>query len=748
MKSGLSNIALMNLGGTPYTWSRNASRNATVDAQSVPLGTFSNMYASDTGATATSFKVKSTQFYTLIGFKWWDGYEVSVDPVFVGYSTSQSADQVKPSISNLEVTDPDPETSIIISVAASDLGGSGLDRVELYNVDTEDTTEMDYNEGLDRFEVLISGTDQHYMLNYTIRAYDGAGNMQETTKQSYLFKDLLEPELTVSHQKTTVLGQEAVLIQAEVSDEGGSGIASVKLTYTIDSSDTTVDMVYNSTSTYYEYTITDQLPGTSVSYTVTVIDGDENSVESSEYSYDFYLDEFDPVIHSMTNTSLNVSGIPTVFIQANISDVGDSGIASVVLNYSIMTYNTTTGSQSYSEPKTVILDVNSTSGFYEYTIPTTDTENATAVRFSITVTDGHGNSVESSIKIVYFKTGPPFIDLPVITPSNPRSWDDVVVTVSISDDQGIKNATLYYKIDDGEWISISLSKNGNTYNATIPATPDGSTVYYYIEAFDTADQRSVRTPLDADYFSYIVMDDQENPVISAVLEIDISPMSSQPVVINATITDDIGIENATLYWRVDDGAWDSASMAREGDVFEATIPAQPHLSFITYYIEAFDTAGKRITSSEFNYTVSDDRAAPVIVSTSIDNPTPSFLQAVTITAIVEDDYDIENVTLYWKVGDSEWNTITMGHLEGNEYRATIPPQDQGVTITYFIRAFDTVGNHVDSNEQTYTVSGELVTTTTTPTTEPVEIGPFTINFALVFGVLIVVVLVLLFRRRR
>jgi hypothetical protein len=747
MTSGLSSIASMNLGGSPYIWSKNTSKSAKVDSQTIPVSTFSVMYESDAGVNATSFKVKSTQFYTLIGFKWWDGYKVSVDPVFVGYSTSQSADQIAPNVSGVATQDADPDqSSVTISTLASDLGGSGLSRVALYDITDDKETDMVYNPGTGKFEVSLDrDNSSKYTFRYTIRAYDGAGNMMETTQQTYDFYDIIDPEInSVNGLKISVLGEEAALVQVDVSDLGGSGLASVEITYTVDSVDTNEDMEFNSSSGYYEYTITDQSPGTVVTYTITVTDGDGNSITSLEHSYTFYLDEIAPTIHSAENYSIEVSGEPTIFIQANVSDGGESGIASVKLNYTIITYNGTTASLEYGTPVVVDMQWNSTSEFYEYIIPLAAAENATAVLYSVTVTDGHGNSVTSTEKVAYFVTGfdiPPIIGTPLLNPSSPRSWNAVNVSVTITDDHSIKNATLYYRIDSGSWQSIMMTKNGNTYNATIPAAPDGSIVTYYIEAYDNAGQKSI-----LEESTYSVIDDQLTPEISDVFEVSVAPKSSESVVITATITDDIAIENATLYVKFNDGPWNELEMTNDGDVFEATIPAQPHGTEVIYYIQAYDTSGKSVTTTEYSYMVNDDTEVPVISSVSISIPAPSYLDSVTISAEVEDDLGLENVTLYFKVDDGEWITVQM-EFSGGRYRAIIPAQGEGSVVTYFVRAYDTVGNSVDSASQSYTVIGERTTTGPITTTE-IVIGRFTIGFGVIFFGMFLIGLLLVLRRRK
>ena len=74
------------------------------------------------------------------------------------------------------------------------------------------------------------------------------------------------------------------------------------------------------------------------------------------------------------------------------------------------------------------------------------------------------------------------------------------------------------------------------------------------------------------------------------------PHSSDPIVVSAKFVDEVGALSATqLHWRVDAGTWQTAPMADsdgDGDR-EATIPPQPNLTVLEYYIEASDGANTR-----------------------------------------------------------------------------------------------------------------------------------------------------------
>lgn len=75
--------------------------------------------------------------------------------------------------------------------------------------------------------------------------------------------------------------------------------------------------------------------------------------------------------------------------------------------------------------------------------------------------------------------GPSKIDAVSMSPEAPTSFDDVVVTVTVSGLQAVKTATLNYKAGTTSG-SLPMAGNGNTYTATIPAQPDGTKVTYTV----------------------------------------------------------------------------------------------------------------------------------------------------------------------------------------------------------------------------------------------------------------------------
>ena len=86
--------------------------------------------------------------------------------------------------------------------------------------------------------------------------------------------------------------------------------------------------------------------------------------------------------------------------------------------------------------------------------------------------------------------GPSKIEAVSMMPEAPTSFDDVVVTATVSGLQAVKTATLNYKAGTTS-ENLPMSGNGNTWSATIPAQPDGTKVTYTVTFVNEAGYTSV-----------------------------------------------------------------------------------------------------------------------------------------------------------------------------------------------------------------------------------------------------------------
>ncbi len=189
MASGLTSVALMNLGGYPYAWSKNASQTCSVDAQTVPLSAVSAIYTSGSGGSATSFSITSEQFYTLIGFKYWDGYELSVDPVFVGYISHGTADYMPPSIIDIFHLPEDPTPESAVTIRANIQDPSGVEYATLqYRINSGDWTNVTMEPDGTIWSGVIPKQADGTIVDYRIVTSDSLGNVIVSGMFSYLVR--------------------------------------------------------------------------------------------------------------------------------------------------------------------------------------------------------------------------------------------------------------------------------------------------------------------------------------------------------------------------------------------------------------------------------------------------------------------------------------------------------------------------------------------------------------------------------
>ncbi|TXT55683.1 MAG: conserved exported protein of unknown function [Candidatus Thorarchaeota archaeon] len=329
-------IAAMNLGGSPYTWAKNASFNATVDSQTVPLSAFEATYMSDVGGTATTFSVSSNQFYTLINFKWWDGYKVTVDPVFVGYSSSGTSDATSPTVDS--ITESGTVNNLHLDIEVSDVG-SGVSDVLVMNTDTNANVSATFNTASNRWEADISRSQAgQYDYNYVVVAIDGADNEGVSSQQSYTFPDNIDPQITNQSVRngTDSEGKEIAIVSADVTDTGGSGLSEVILTYSDSQSvEHNVTMTVTSGDTY-EGTIPNQPEDSYVSFHVLAIDGAGNGVESDSDTFHFYASGPDVSGPSVLDVSIEPSTPrPDDVVTVSATILDSTGVDDVILQYRI-----------------------------------------------------------------------------------------------------------------------------------------------------------------------------------------------------------------------------------------------------------------------------------------------------------------------------------------------------------------------------------------------------------------------------
>ena len=104
---------------------------------------------------------------------------------------------------------------------------------------------------------------------------------------------------------------------------------------------------------------------------------------------------------------------------------------------------------------------------------------------------------------------PPAITNVMHFPASPGPADDVLVSATIQDNGSVDLANMVYTVDGGGENTVSMTANGTTYSATIPAQAANAVVTYWVSAMDEIGGTS-----ESAHGSYVVYSGSVNSIAS------------------------------------------------------------------------------------------------------------------------------------------------------------------------------------------------------------------------------------------
>ncbi|MFX1562053.1 MAG: Ig-like domain-containing protein [Promethearchaeota archaeon] len=270
------------------------------------------------------------------------------------------------------------------------------------------------------------------------------------------------------------------------------------------------------------------------------------------------------------------------------------------------------------------------------------------------------------------------------------------------------------------------------YEAVFGSLPDTDITYFDLSGYTSAGTR-LELLLD-DLYLY----DDPAPRTSNVQRNPLAPDHYDAVQVSADAIDQ-DLDTVLLYYRLNSGTWQNMGMAyQSGDTFVATIPGQPHGTFVEYYVTANDTWGMTTTALDagayWSYTVWD-QTDPNISSVGRNPVSPTYLDAVYVSADVTDaGSGIAIVVLFYRVDSGIYQQGEMNHTTGDTYVGLIPVHAWSSVVEYYINATDNAGNwKVDNN------GGVLYSYTVGDTTNPIIAISTPVDHAEVSGTIEIIV---------
>ncbi len=305
--------------------------------------------------------------------------------------------------------------------------------------------------------------------------------------------------------------------------------------------------------------------------------------------------------------------------------------------------------------------------------------------------------------------GPPVITNIIHSPSSPTELDAIIINAIVTNPHGVQSVTLHYRVNSGTWIEVSLTLvSGDLYSVTIGPFAVSDTIEYYITAVDDSIHHNEVTDDNSGLYYSFTIDSSDNtgPVINDIVHSPSSPTELDTITINATVTDTSGVQSITLHYRVNGGTWIEVSMTLvSGDIYTVTLGSFTIGVNIEYYITAVDDSIHHNEVTEDNsgqyYDIlvgSSDVTGPIINDIVYSPSLPTELDTVTINATVTDDSGVQSVTLYYKINDGSWQTISMTLVSGDIYSVTIGPFAVSNNVEYYITAVDNSINHNEVTE--------------------------------------------------
>lgn len=372
-----------------------------------------------------------------------------------------------------------------------------------------------------------------------------------------------------------------------------------------------------------------------------------------------------------------------VTLTGSVTD--ETGVASLALYYR------PTGSQNYTNQGATF-----NGNAWSVTIPSQDVVEP-GLEYYLTATDTWHEPNTSrlpdngtySFTVQTEDNAPPVVQLidppPVVTEG--QSFN---IRVQVTDDSPITQVRLYHRIEGQQNYTVLTRADQGEF--TIPGN---AVAQPRLEIYAEADDGEGNTG------TTLVTSIPVNPppdVTPPVVALDLVPdgqLADTPVTVTATITDNVGVLGANLYYRTQgQQEFQVIGMNGDGDLYQGLIPQEAVVEpGVDYYVIASDGAGNLTTAPQApaSFTVTpDDQAGPSI--THVPEPGPVDAGAtVAISATVTDASGVAYVRVLWRTrGDNDFVPMPL-QANGDVYSGAFGP----VTtpgVEYRIEAGDDRGN--------------------------------------------------------
>ena len=289
-----------------------------------------------------------------------------------------------------------------------------------------------------------------------------------------------------------------------------------------------------------------------------------------------------------------------------------------------------------------------------------------------------------SINVVIIKG--PIVSTPVLSPVSPVHGDSVNVSVDVTDQDGVKNVTCFYRVNSGLWQNVSMTiEVGDTYRCQLGTYYVDDIVEYYIRAYDNS---TTFNPTTTSTYSFEILNQPPT-------EPTLNDPGTVITVSNVTVSWTAGydLEGAIDHYELQMSSFSDFSVITDQWSVNATEYEVTGLSDGTYYFRVRTVDDKAASSPWSN--VEDiivDMSGPT-VSGPIHHPAnPKHGDSVTVIANITDPSGVKNATCFYNINDGGWQFAVMTLGTGDEYSCDIGSVSVDDVVSYYIVAYDSSAN--------------------------------------------------------
>jgi len=302
------------------------------------------------------------------------------------------------------------------------------------------------------------------IVSYKVYAYDEADNLAISETYSYLVIDSHPPTIShVEHAPASPNYNETVTVSASVTEPPeASGVKSVTVFYRTSGDWQPTEMTLD--ANLYTGIIPPFPHETEVYYKIRAFDSAGNWADSDVHSYPL-VDTYPPL--------------------ARIDEPADGSYLAGMVSVKIFVDDDNFDRAELTIKDTIMMQWHST-GQHVFYWNTTAPEYPDGVYIPQLIAYDQAENFNAVTIAVILDNTPPLIGIPTCNPEEPLAYDEVDVSVWVSESghaSGIKNVTLWYRTDD-EWHFLEMEMPDGLWTATIPGQSAGVKVEFYIKAYD------------------------------------------------------------------------------------------------------------------------------------------------------------------------------------------------------------------------------------------------------------------------